>query len=104
MWIDQVDIPEELISAHQAGKLVLFVGAGASIMAPSGLPSFLTLTRDIVAESCVPVTKEDLQKTDVVLGDLADRHGVPVHQRVKAMIERPSSQPNALHEAIAALA
>ena len=35
MWIRDVDVPQELVEAHRAGKLVLFVGAGASLDSPS---------------------------------------------------------------------
>lgn len=50
MWIRTVNLPAELVEAHRAGTLVLFVGAGASRDAPSSLPLFGTLTADIAAE------------------------------------------------------
>ena len=40
MWMGGVDVPQELIDAHQRGELVIFVGAGASMSAPSNLPDF----------------------------------------------------------------
>jgi hypothetical protein len=48
MWIRHVDLPADLIEAHRAGRLVLFVGAGTSIASPSGLPTF---SDDIASES-----------------------------------------------------
>lgn len=103
MWIRDVDFPPPLIEAHQAARLVIFVGAGASRDSPSDLPDFLTLTRDIVAEAQVEVTDGELRQSDVLLGRLADQH-VDVHRRVAVRIGMPSSNPNRLHEAIIDLA
>ena len=44
VWLGNVELPQSLVEAHQAGELVIFVGAGASIAPPSGLPSFEDLT------------------------------------------------------------
>ncbi|HEY8753216.1 MAG TPA: hypothetical protein VIM40_06180 [Arthrobacter sp.] len=55
MWFGEVDVPRELVDAGRSGELVLFVGAGASIDAPSSLPSFDRLTKDIAARSSRPL-------------------------------------------------
>lgn len=104
MWIGDVEIPEPLINAHRAGNLALFVGAGASRSSPSDLPDFRGLTAEIAAESAVVVTDAQLNQPDQLLGDLAEQHHVGVHLRVATRIGVPTSQPNRLHEAIAALA
>lgn len=104
MWIREVDVPEALVSAHRVGGLVLFVGAGASRDAPSGLPDFRTLTADIAAESGVEPAEGRLDVPDVLLGELADQHQVDVHVRVAARLGLSSSRPNRLHDAIVALA
>lgn len=101
MRIRDVDLPADLVEAHRTGKLVLFVGAGASIAGPSNLPSFRTLTADIAAEAGVPLDDEQL---DRFLGVLKDQHHMDVHGRVAARIGTASSQPNGLHEAIIRLA
>ena len=44
-FVEGVDIPEEVLEAHREGKLVLFVGAGASKAAPSNLPLFDELAK-----------------------------------------------------------
>jgi hypothetical protein len=85
MWIREIDFPAPLIDAHRARELVIFVGAGASSDAPSNLPDFRKLTSDIAAEAQAHATKDDLDRPDVFLGTLADRH-VDVHQRVAAHI------------------
>lgn len=99
MWIRDVNFPEMLIEAHRAGKLVVFVGAGASRDAPSDLPDFRSLTADIAAEAQVEVTDRDLEQPDALLGRLSDQD-VDVHRRVAARIGVSSSKPNRLHEAI----
>ena len=45
-----VELPEELVSAHAEGSLVLFVGAGASVETPSCLPTFEKLTEGGIDE------------------------------------------------------
>lgn len=103
MWIRNVDVPQKLIEAHRAGRLVIFVGAGASLDTPSDLPDFQTLTSDIADDAHVEVTESEVKQPDVLLGRLADRQ-VDVHRRVAARIGMALSKPNRLHEAIVALA
>jgi SIR2-like protein/uncharacterized protein DUF4020 len=104
MRIRAVDMPRALIEAHREGSLVIFVGAGASRDAPSGLPDFRRLAADIAADAGVEVTDDQLEQPDILLGDLKDRHSVDVHRRVADRLAVQSSQPNRLHKAIAALA
>ena len=104
VWIAGVDIPWALIEAQRDGRLVLFVGAGASRSSPSDLPDFRQLAARIAADSGVTVTDEQYENPDVLLGDLKDQRAVDVHQRVADLIGAPSSRPNQLHRAIAALA
>lgn len=103
MWIRDVDVPQGLIDAHREGRLVIFVGAGASRDAPSNLPDFRTLTEQIAADSGVVVTLDELSRPDQLLGVLKDTHSVDVHRRVADMIG-DSSERNALHDAVVALA
>lgn len=104
MWIRDVNLPEELIDAQRRGRLVLFVGAGASIAPPSDLPDFRTLAAEIAADGNVPASEEQLEQTDVFLGTLKDQHNIDVHTRVAARIGISTSRPNSLHRAILALA
>ncbi len=97
-----VEVPDKLISAHSDGRLVLFVGAGASVNSPSGLPMFQGLAERLCEESQEPPPVHGVA-LDKVLGDL-ERKGVDVHQRVKDIIRNPGSEPNDLHRAIAGLA
>lgn len=99
MWFREVEVPDELVEAATEGKLVLFVGAGASLDEPSGLPDFADLVRDVGARASRVPTDRDLERPDVFLGDLADLQ-IEVHTLVANAINKPDSQPNHLHEAI----
>jgi hypothetical protein len=103
MWITpDVDLPNELVEAHRDGNLVLFVGAGASVDAPSGLPLFVALARSIAQESSQLFTEVDERQPDRFLGDLPP--SFDVHRRVSAIVDPPQSLPNKLHRTIIELA
>ena len=103
MRVGGVDLPGGLVSAHADGRLVLFVGAGASVAAPSSLPTFRELAQRIADESQWPYNDEDLNQPDELL-DSIDKSDVDVHLRVRELIGRSDSKPNSLHEAIVDLA
>lgn len=101
MWIlPDVELPDELVTAELERKLVVFVGAGASIDPPSGLPTFDGLAKRIAEDASL--SADGRTDYDVWLDEML-HHGVPVHERAKAIIDDPTSQPNDLHRAIAAL-
>lgn len=97
-----MEIPNELVADHREGRLVLFVGAGASKGSPSNLPLFKKLAKEIarLAEMDDP---NDRERPDQVLDRLRDE-GVDVHRLVRKVIGRPESLPNSLHSAIVGLA
>jgi NAD-dependent SIR2 family protein deacetylase len=103
MWIGDIDVPQPVLDAAEAGKLVIFVGAGASRSHPSSLPDFAELVRDIGALVGREPTDEEVRHPDVFLGRLQD-HGNDVHQLVASAIDLAGSKPNPLHLAIAGLA
>ncbi len=103
MWINGVDIPDELVQAARDGTLVLFVGAGASRDQPSGLPDFRLLTSTIADGARIAYEDAELDNPDVLLGRIEDED-VDVHQRVRALIDLPGASHNSLHEAIIELA
>lgn len=102
MWIANVDFPDELIEAHRDGRLVFFVGAGASVGAPSSLPTFKGLVEEIVTESSHVPNDGDWRQLDVLLGDLDGV--VDVHRRIAQIIGTDASHPNALHQSVARVA
>lgn len=106
MQIRSVLVPDELVEAHRDSQLVLFVGAGASRDAPSGLPDFSRLTRDVLEDAEAHDLLERFDRNeplDTLLGLLAER-GVDVNRLVASQLDRPGSEPNLLHRAIVALA
>lgn len=102
MWLESVEIPERLVSAHTDGNLVLFVGAGASVDEPSGLPTFHGLAKRL-AEDSQRQPPADVEALDKALGSLK-MSGVDVHLKVREIIGDPASKPNELHQAIGSLA
>jgi hypothetical protein len=102
MWITaDVELPMELIEAHAAGNLVLFVGAGASRNPPSGLPLFEQLAEQVGVMARRPYPGAGVA-IDRFLGELLD--GFDVHKHVKRLISRPDSIPNESHRALVRLA
>lgn len=101
-----VGIPRDLLNAHETGKLVTFVGAGASVASPSCLPSFFGLTKMIRDESQLTDVFSDLnnQPFDEILDEIEDMHDVDVHLRAVHHTGKESSRPNDLHRGIADLA
>ena len=101
MTLRSDDLPGDLLDAHMNGRMVLFVGAGASIDAPSCLPTFEGLAERVAAEACKePPGREPL---DEFLGRLVEQ-GVNVRGEVRRLIGDAGSSPNSLHRAIAAVA
>lgn len=104
--MSNVNFPMPLVEAHEAGELVIFVGAGASIPWPSSLPSFVRLVETIRDESNLEseIGSLDGQQLEDVLGRIADRYGVDVHQRIHDLTSIGASRPSPVHQAIARLA
>lgn len=100
-----IDIPKQILIAQRTGKLVVFVGAGASCDSPSNLPLFPELVRKIVSDAHQEGRFGDNNlddKPDRVLGEIQE-NGVPVHHRIRDIINVTDSHPNRLHHAIAGL-
>ena len=101
MLIRDVELPQALIEAHGAGSLVVFVGAGASVGTPSGLPRFRILAKTIADDAHVEIRDGELDRPESLLGRIDDADAdVDVHLRVRDLLSSPDSEPNALHAAI----
>lgn len=98
---EHVNIPNELLAAARDGRLVLFVGAGVSINAPSSLPLYNGLARSIAAD--LGEEFNESISADVFLGQLSNTHPL-IREQAKAIIASPTSQPNSNHRALARLA
>ncbi|MGH7866225.1 MAG: hypothetical protein ACREP9_01010, partial [Candidatus Dormibacteraceae bacterium] len=80
MWITgEVELPQAVVEAHIEGKLVLFVGAGASVDAPSSLPLFKELARQLAAVASVPFDAPEA--IDYFLGSMPKDFDVHAHTR-----------------------
>ena len=96
------ELPDELVDAHASGRLVVFVGSGASKSKPTCAPDFCTLAKRVIAELGVD---RELSKSDLpefVLHELAEQ-GLGVHAAVHRILSE-STQPNLTHGAICKLA
>ncbi|MBF6560749.1 MAG: SIR2 family protein [Candidatus Binataceae bacterium] len=94
MRLGAIDFPDELISAHRDVRLVLLVGSGASRGAPSSLPTFEELARQVAGGA---YDKSVDGPEDQFLGRKA-KEGIKVHAEAKEILGDPSSKPNRLHE------
>lgn len=108
-WITaEVELPQELLDAHAEGRVVFFVGAGASYAAPSSLPLFEDLAVALGAEAGKPYVKPVAgagEPLDRFLGGLT--HLTPpyaVHERAHTTLTPTTSLPNDWHDAIVRLA
>ncbi len=94
-----IDIKDELFTAQDEHRLVVFAGAGVSMSPPSNLPDFLTLTEKIIDRKLNRGKEDKDLQFDAVLGR-ARHSGVKVHERCHDLISNPDSKPTALHKAI----
>jgi hypothetical protein len=108
MWLsNNVEIDDLLLSSHQEGKLVFFVGAGASMGPPSDLPDFKKLTQEICELHGTSLSKlgygSGVKEPYVFPFDLVlDQFGSPYSVKKAAVdiIGRASSEHTELHEQI----
>ncbi|AKK04412.1 SIR2-like domain [Corynebacterium mustelae] len=101
MWItDEVELPDAVLDAQNSGKLVFFVGAGASMDAPSSLPSFKFLAEKLAGLAEVEFDKQE--HIDTFLGSLPGQFDT--HRHTAKLIKIDGSEPNSTHKAIVSLA
>ena len=97
MMIKDVIFPEPLLNALQDGRLVVFAGAGVSMGAPAGLPSFRKLAERVAEGTSQSIAESETD--DQFLGRLKDR-GVQVQQRAADILQRSNLEPNTLHRSL----
>ena len=100
---DGPDLPIELLEAHAAGELVLFVGAGASI--PAGFPDFKGLARSVYQTISEEFQGEESRlfkqsEYDRVLSLLEVRVGDAMRRAVLQVLAAPPSSGSPVHEAL----
>ena len=107
MLLGGVQIPAEVLTAWEEGRLVVFTGAGISIDPPSDLPTFPDLAAqvaDILQSPLDPAAEEWNTQLDTFMDVLNDRDGVDVHRLVQGIVTKPGSQPNGNHDSLAQIA
>lgn len=104
MWITgDVELPDEILEAHELGELVFFVGAGASVDEPSNLPLFKDLAEQLAELASHPFPNEG--NLDFYIGQLESLpQGFDAHFHAHKLISNPESRFNPLHKAIVNLA
>lgn len=104
MWITgDVDLPDEILDAHERGELVFFVGAGASLARPSSLPLFDGLAKALARRAAHPFSRRG--GLDFFVGSLESLPGgFDAHHHARELISNPRSKFNQLHSAIIDLA
>lgn len=101
-FIEGIDIPEEVLQAHSDGKLVLFVGAGASKSAPASLPLFDELAHQLGDLARVPFEDGYRDTIDAYIGSLPS--GFDAHRHAADLLQPEGSAPNDLHRSLVKLA
>lgn len=100
---DYSELPQELIDAHADGRVVFFVGAGASCAPPSNLPLFKDLAEKMGEEAESPY--QEGEPIDTFLGRLTSlKPPYNVHKRAKVLLDPSDSCPNDIHKTIVRLA
>lgn len=104
MWITgDVELPDEILDAHERGELVFFVGAGASLGKPSNLPLFDSLAKKLARLASHPFSKRG--GLDFFIGQLESLpQGFDAHAHAHTLISNPKSRFNPLHSVIVDLA
>lgn len=104
MWITgNVELPDEVLDAHENGELVFFVGAGVSVEAPSNLPLFDGLAKALAKRASHKFSRRG--GLDFFIGSLESLpQGFDVHHHARELIANPKSKFNPLHGAIVDLA
>ena len=100
MRIGNIDIPQEILDAQQQGTLVIFAGAEVSKPAPSNLPNFEELVKEI-AKGTSYKPKEN-EPFDRFLGKLTQK-GMKIHEIAQENLSKNKPEPNQLHHAIVKL-
>lgn len=99
MKIGGIDFQPEIMHALGEGTLVVFAGAGVSIVPPSNYPDFAGLVDEIAGTTYKRKKEEPF---DHFLGRIQHER-VNVHDQAKKLLTNPDSKPNPYHTAVVKL-
>ena len=97
MCVNDIVFPKPIIDAINVRNLVVFAGAGASIGAPTSLPSFRSLVEEIANGTGESLQNEE--PCEVFLGRLKAK-GVPVNELAAEILSGKHREPSRLHKVI----
>ena len=100
MNINGINFPNQIIEAINCKKLVVFVGAGASMGKPTRLPNFEELTK-LIAEG-TGLDKKQNESCEAFLGRLKCQK-VNVNKIAAEILHQSKLRPNKLHKYIVQL-
>jgi hypothetical protein len=98
---DDVNIPDEVIDALSAGKLVFFTGAGISMDEPSHLPTFRQLSKQLFELAGIAYPTDDVDP-ETLLGSLPV--DFDVQKQTRSLFATSKSKPNRTHKILTRLA
>lgn len=95
MFLEGVELPDELRIALEENRLVIFTGAGVSVPPPSSLPTFNALASQIAGGESV-ITEQ----FDRYLGKLQRERNTNVHAAAARIVYGDHTKPTLLHREI----
>ncbi|WP_423915658.1 SIR2 family protein [Candidatus Poriferisodalis sp.] len=102
MRLEHAELPTGLVEAHKQGCLVLFVGAGVSLPAPSCIPLLDGLAHRVADELGLGGAPDVSSAPEEMFEELEGR-GLGVHAAVRRIVGE-SPAPNDVHRAVDELA
>ena len=100
--LEHAKLPTDLVESHEQGRLVLFVGAGVSLPAPSCIPLLDGLAYRVADQLGLSGTVDGSSAPEEMFEEL-DGQGLGVHAVVHRIVGE-SQAPNDVHRAVAEIA
>lgn len=97
MFICGIEIPEDLVNIIEDNNFVVFAGAGVSMGAPTKLPNFIELVKQI--EKGTGEHRDEGESCEKYLGRLKHKQ-INVHQKTADLLSKQELKHNDLHEFI----
>ena len=97
MILNGIIFPNKIIDSVQNNRLVVFAGAGVSVNAPTSLPGFEKLAKQIADGTGIEYNNKE--SCEVFLGSLKAK-GIPVNVQAAELLSDNDRECNKLHEAI----
>lgn len=104
-FTNDVDIPDSLIEAQENGNLVIFAGAGVSTQAPSNLPNFIKLAKDVEGKFNIS-WDDDNEPIDQYLGKVCQSNqsaAISVREFIFRIFSSLESKPAKIHRDLISL-